>query len=162
MSRPTAPDSDKGLVPEGGRELVPGENLTPEVLKDMVEFLSKESHIRQQELELRREELSIRKEQVHNAHEFSMESLRLQAQDFQDERSHQSRSFNQRNGFGIAFLLILIGFTIFLLQSNHEELAREIMKAIGFFAAGGLSGYGYASFRKKDKPEPLPSPDEER
>jgi hypothetical protein len=49
----------------------------------------------------------------------------------------------------IFFTLVLAGFLVYALHTNKDQIALEIIKAIGFIAAGGMGGFAIGRYRSQ-------------
>jgi len=119
------------------------QQLTPEIVGQLVENQTKE-------LELRAQELALQKQQNDHSFEFSKKALEAQVTDRNLQR--ETNKHLQRNQyFLISFLaLAIVAVVTYSLHLNKEAIAIEIIKAIVFIFAGGVGGYGLGKNKDLD------------
>lgn len=119
-------------------------DLTPDLIRTLLENQSKE-------LELKSVELSLQKQQDIHGFEFGKEALRIKAEDRKLQREHDFKVKKSRYLLIGGLMLLVSGIIVYALNSNNSPVALEIIKAIVYLAGGGLGGYGLAkSSNQKD------------
>lgn len=112
-------------------------DLTPDLIRTLLENQSKE-------LELKSIELSLQKQQDIHGFEFGKEALRIKAEDRKLQREHDFKVKKSRYLLIGSLMLLVSGIIVYALNSNNSPVALEIIKAIVYLAGGGLGGYGLA------------------
>lgn len=112
-------------------------DLTPDLVRTLLENQSKE-------LELKSIELSLQKQQDIHGFEFGKEALRIKAEDRKLQREHDFKVKKSRYLLIGSLMLLVSGIIVYALNSNNSPVALEIIKAIVYLAGGGLGGYGLA------------------
>ncbi|MEI7589876.1 MAG: hypothetical protein WCJ49_00950 [Deltaproteobacteria bacterium] len=127
------------------------QQLTPEIVCQLIENQA-------QELELRAQELALQRQQDDHSFEFSKKAIEAQVTDRNLQRE-LNKHLQRNQYFLISFLafatVIVITYSLYL---DKEAFATEIIKAIFFFFAGGVGGYGLrnkndADHKNADKKE---------
>lgn len=118
-------------------ELQQSHELTPDLIRTLLENQSKE-------LELKSVELSLQKQQDIHGFEFGKEALRIKAEDRKLQREHDFKVKKSRYLLIGGLTVLVSGIIIYALDSGNSPVAMEIIKAIVYLAGGGLGGYGLA------------------
>ena len=118
--------------------------INVDVLKDFL-VMAKE------EIEVRKQETILKGKEIDNAHTYSMEALKLQAQDLKDGRGF-AKSTRRDYLFGAATVFFLIAtFLIYCLQTGHEDIAMKIITYGGTSLGSAISGYFYGKNKAENK-----------
>lgn len=129
---------------------------SPEVVRDLVKVGVEQIKVRQKELDLQEKESQ-------RQYDFAKQALVVQAEDRRDARQYRRKRTNDRYLFVGALFLVVVGLVLALSYMNKDDLAKEVAKAVGYFSAGGLSGYGVSKARSHreidtdEDEEPAPS-----
>jgi hypothetical protein len=116
-----------------------------------VEVLQNFLSMAKEEIEVRKQETTLRGKEIDNAHEYSMEALKLQAKDLQDGRGFtKATRRDYLYGASAVFVLIVV-FLIYCLQTGHEEIAMKIITYGGTALGAGISGYFYGKTKAENK-----------
>jgi len=93
------------------------------------------------EVEVKKSEVELKKQQDENNYRYSLEALKVQAEDSKDSRIHFNK--NSKMSFWIILFLIagIIAVIISAMYMNKDELLFEIVKAISLIFGGGATGY---------------------
>lgn len=111
--------------------------------------------VQREELSVRKEEIQVQREGQTNAHEYSMHSLNAQVVDRESSRTFHAGQLKRRLYFAGFAILILAAVVVAALWFKEPTIALEIIKVIGWLAAGGAGGYaiGYHRGRRRGDQE---------
>lgn len=119
-----------------------GSQLPPAVIEKLVDQKSQEIEVRSREIEL-----EAQKDQ--HGFEYAQITIDSQLKDRESERQHFRRTQKAALMFLGIVATLFFAFLGYALHTNKDQIVMEIIKAIGFFLAGGAGGYGLATSRKK-------------
>lgn len=105
-----------------------------------------------EDIEVKRQELTIRSQEISSQERIAIASIQAQERTVSGNRGDYNKHLIHKYIFVIVVLLVVGGFAGFLFVNDGKELVSEALKALLFFAAGALSGYGYKG-RSKDEEE---------
>jgi hypothetical protein len=143
--------SDSSLEPRRPTDLPSqsGDSDMSEQFRLFNETRLRELDLERQELEIRREENATERAKIESSSQYATDSLRYQAQFWERGQGNAQQRFKWRLVVGFLTLLTLIGVTFGLIAVGQPEFAKEILKYVGTFVAGGLGGYGIGTRRGK-------------
>lgn len=127
------------------------QQLSPELICQILDNQAKEIQIRATELELQKQE------DIHNF-EFGKIALDSQIQDRKQQRDHQKKIRLLSYIFVFLINRAVIALTGYALSLNKDAIASEIIKAVCYVMAGGIGGYGIGKsnnikIKKEDYPD---------
>ena len=93
------------------------------------------------QLEQKKREVELESQKDRNRFEFSKIALKTQSEDLEKEREHKRKQSAANKVFAGFILLSVLGFLWYALNSGHEDVALEIIKAAVWMAGGGAGGY---------------------
>jgi len=94
-----------------------------------------------QEIALRRGEIELKREQAQQNFEYANKALAAQLEDREQERAFVHKGQQGARIFIDAMVIVLAVFLSIALFLDKDQIALEIVKAIGFLFAGGIGGY---------------------
>lgn len=100
-------------------------------------LLDKSAH----EFEQKQREVELESQKDSNRFEFSKIALKTQSEDLEKEREHKRKQSVANKIFAAFILLLATGFLLYALNSGHEDVALEVIKAVVLVAGGGAGGY---------------------
>jgi hypothetical protein len=75
--------------------------------------------------------------------------LKAQVQDRADERQHEANNTKYYLGFAVLIIIGLFAFFGIAIVKGKDQIVMEIIKAIMYVGAGGISGYSYSNTKRK-------------
>jgi hypothetical protein len=109
--------------------------------------------IQEQNLAIKAQELELKKSQDLNAFEFGKRSLELQASDMKDQRVCAGKESTKSYIFSGVVIFLIVALLATAILCNKEDVAKELIKIIGYMGAGALGGYGFAVKQAKKNEE---------
>ena len=120
----------------------PKNTLIPQqMLEQILQNQVKELELKGTELELKNSELALQKQQDNNSFDFAKASLAATERDRQDARKCDRDKMKDRYKLIGAISMGLILLVCLAVFKDKDELAMEIIKAIGYIFAGAMGGY---------------------
>jgi t-SNARE complex subunit (syntaxin) len=93
------------------------------------------------ELAVREEELSLRAKEIDLGMRYAEKSLDAQVKDRHEVREERRRARRDRLVILGVCAIVVIAFLVYLLETNKDAFAQEILKALVLLLTGGTSGY---------------------
>lgn len=130
------------------------------VFREMLRQSAEQLEVRKKELDsqerIRTLELEIQESSNRQGWDYAARALDVQAQDLREVRSHEARLMVYRLVAAVIIGLSGMGFIILLLRMGKDQLAADLVKVIGGFAAGGLAAYWFGKARGRAEAEREP------
>ena len=111
------------------------------------EFVREFFQVQLKDIEVRSEQIRLDHSKVEHGSKYALAALEKQSQYLSQEgTNHHSRQVMGMVVVGILALAILIFLAIVILN-NHEQIALELVKLVGYGGVGGAGGYGLGRLR---------------
>ena len=140
-SDPTGPGAPPSVATPPGL-------LPPDIVQ---QFLTNQAR----EIGVREQEAALEHVKQQNAFNYSQQALEKQSAFFMQEGTFRQTRFKWTVVMFVVFVVLVFGFLATLALTGHEAMARELFKDVGLFLGGGAGGYGVASRKSSQSPQPV-------
>lgn len=125
--------------------------ITTDIVKQFLDTQAAEISVRKDEIALHQEELRVKESGQQRGYEFSLKSLDAQKDDRKDSRNASVSLFKWIISGGIFCFIILVCACVIALYFNKDQIVLEVLKFVGYFAAGGVGGFGISEAKRSKK-----------
>lgn len=120
----------------GGGAQLP--RISEETLEKFLAVQSQELSIRLKEIERDNAEISLNKS-------VAQQSIEAQERDRRHDREEETKRQTRRHVYVIALTVLALGFSAYVVQAGHADVAKDLLKVI----LGFVGGMGYQAYRSR-------------
>ena len=115
----------------------------------VIKHAEKELEVKRHEISLQEKQEDTRRLEIDSNTKIAMLQIEAQAADLKDNRQQYNAMLKRRHVFIIIIVTIMSILAGFAIYNNAKDMVIEVVKAIGFFAAGGFGGFHYGKSKQE-------------